>query len=388
MYTRTCKPLLSNSFFLFGARGTGKTSLLKSIFSESSKNHVWLNLLDDSLYRELVAKPERFLEKIPSNFNAKSWVVLDEIQRIPGLLNYVHSLIESRKIKFALTGSSARKLKRGGANLLAGRAFLNNLHPLTHAELKEDFRLEDVLSWGTLPKVTNSESILDKQEFLKSYVGTYLRQEIKEEQIVRQLDPFVRFLETAAQHNGKIINASKIARDSLTEPHAVIRYFEILVDTLAGFFLEPFHHSARKIQTEKAKFYFFDCGIKRALENDLENPLVPGSYGFGNAFEHFFILECIRIRDYLRKPYRFSYSRTKDGVEIDLIIEKSKRELWAVEIKSSERVDETELKHARNLANDLGVKRFIVASREKQPRKPFNDLEILPWAQAIAEIFL
>lgn len=163
-------------------------------------------------------------------------VVVDEIQRIPSLLNYVHRFIEKRGLKFALSGSSARKLKRGGANMLAGRAFDNNLFPLAGTELSDDFKLQEVLTWGALPKAMLLNTAEEKRECLRSYVNNYIRQEIKEEQVVRQLEPFLRFLEAAAQCNGKIINASQIGRDSGTDAKAVIRYYEILSDTLLGVF--------------------------------------------------------------------------------------------------------------------------------------------------------
>jgi predicted AAA+ superfamily ATPase len=371
---------------MLGARGTGKTSFIKELLPPSAKVH-WVNLLDDALYQEYLVRPARFVEDIPKNFNQSCWVVADEIQRLPKLLNYVHLLIEERKIKFALTGSSARKLKRGGANLLAGRAFMNALYPLTHLELKDDFILDDVLNWGSLPKIFDLKTSVERSEFLKAYVSTYLRQEIKEEQVVRQLDPFVRFLEIAAQHNGKIVNAAKIGRDAGVDDKAVLRYFEILSDTLVGFYLDPFHRSARKIQTSKSKFYFFDLGVKRALEGTLSSPLISSTGAFGEAFEHFFILECIRLNEYYRKNFKFYYLRTKDDVEIDLIIEKSKKELWAIEIKSALRVDEKEIGKIKKLAADLEIKRLIVASREKSTRTLEKNIEIMNWRSALNEIF-
>lgn len=386
MYSRIAKPLFSNSFFMFGARGTGKSSLLKEFFPPAKSNVFWVDLLDDVLYQELLAHPGRFVEMIPREFKKGSWVVADEIQRLPGLLNYVHKLIEERNISFALTGSSARKLKRGGANLLAGRAFLNSLHPLTHRELGKDFDLDFALNWGSLPRVFSLKGNDEKKEYLKSYVATYMKQEIKEEQVLRQLEPFARFIEIASQQNTQIINASKIARDSLSSPAAVLRYFEILSDTLMGFYLEPYHRSVRKVQTAKSKFYFFDLGVRKAIERSLDSPLVPSTYAYGKAFEHFFVVECIRLNDYLRKDDRFYYLRTKDDVEIDLLIERPNRELWAIEIKSTERVDEKDFTRAIKVAQDLKVKRFIVASREKKKRT-LKNMEIWPWKDVLNELY-
>ncbi|NUM89090.1 MAG: ATP-binding protein, partial [Bdellovibrionales bacterium] len=347
---------------------------------------VWINLLDSVLYQQILAKPERFIEMIPEKFGKDSWVVVDEVQRIPELLNYVHLLIEEKRIRFALTGSSARKLKRLGTNLLGGRAFLNSLFPFTASELGSDFDLDEALQWGTLPQACKHDAALEKREYLRSYVATYLREEIKEEQIIRSLDPFVRFLEAAAQSSGQIMNASKVARDSGSDPRAVLRYFDVLADTLLGFFLEPYHRSARKVQTSKSKFYLFDTGVKRALEGTLDLPLRPGTSAYGHAFEHFFILECVRHSSYLRREEKHFYIRTKDDVEIDLLIERPGRELLAVEVRSAERVDENELRAAAALAKDLGAKRFLVASREKRARK-VGEMEILPWTDILTELY-
>lgn len=332
------------------------------------------------------AHPKLFEQMILQNCRAGQWVVCDEVQRVPGLLNYVHHLIEEKKIKFALTGSSARKLKRGGANLLAGRAFLNHLHPLTSLELGQDFDLAHTLHWGSLPSLFSMSSDVEKREYLRSYVSSYLRQDIKEEQIVRQIDPFLRFLEVAAQHNAKIVNASKIGRDSLTDSKSVLRYFEILQDTLMGFYLEAYHSSVRKIQSAKAKFYFFDLGIKRALEGTLDSKLNPSTSAYCEAFEHFIILECLRLRDYARSEDRYSYLRTKDDLEIDLIIQRSPRELWAVEIKSSTRVDAVAVSRREKLVKDLKAKRFIVVSQEPVARRE-GMAEIIPWQEFLSELY-
>lgn len=351
------------------------------------KHCFWFDLLEDDLYQRLVARPQIFEEIIPAEFDSSCWVVADEIQRAPGLLNYVHRLIENRGIKFALSGSSARKLRRSGANLLAGRAFNNSLFPLTCFELGSDFNLREVLNFGSLPFVFSLTDSTQKKEYLKSYVGNYLRQEIKEEQIVRKLEPFIRFLEAAAQSNGKIINASEIGRASSTDGKSVLRYYEILEDTLLGFFLEPYHRSIRKVQTDKSKFYLFDLGIKRALEQDLSSEITESSFAFGNAFEHFFIAECHRARHYLRIDERAYYLRTKDDAEIDLIIERPKGEIFAIEIKSAERVDETKLRTSINLAMDLKPRAIWIASREKHPRNLGDKVEILPWREVLHRLY-
>lgn len=302
-------------------------------------------------------------------------------------MNYIHRLIEKRKIRFALSGSSARKFKRNSANLLAGRAFNNVIFPLTSQELGKDFNLNFVLNWGALPTLFSLPGDQERREYLRSYVSNYVRQEIREEQVIRRLDPFLKFLEAAAQCNGKIINASQIGRDSGTDSKAVVRYYQILEDTLLGFYLDSYHRSVRKIQSEKSKFYLFDLGVKRALQNDLNSSISEKSYAFGNAFEHFFILECHRLRNYLRieeKPY---YLRTKDDVEIDLILERQRGESYSIEIKSSERVDENKLSGFIRLAKDMKSKHIWIASREKQPRSLGDGVEILPWQEVLARLY-
>lgn len=384
MYPRIYKYLESNSFFLFGPRGSGKTSLLKSYLSPDKT--FWFNFLDDELYQRLSAHPKLFEQVILQNCRPGQWIVCDEIQRVPGLLNYVHHLIEEKKFKFALTGSSARKLKRGGANLLAGRAFIDHLHPLTHRELGNDFSLIHTLQWGSLPSIFSFSSVPEKREYLRAYVSSYLRQEIKEEQIVRQIDPFLRFLEVAAQHNAKIINASKIGRASLTDSKTVLRFLEILQDTLMGTYLEPYHVSVRKIQSAKAKFYFFDLGIKRALEGSLDSTLTPPTNAYGEAFEHFIVLECLRLRDYMRSDDRYYYLRTKDDLEIDLIIRRSPREIWAVEINSATRVDPITVSRREKLVKDLKATRFIVVSQESTAYR-LGTAEIMPWQEFLRELY-
>lgn len=371
----------SNSFFLIGPRGSGKTFLLNHLFQPDKV--LWVNLLDDNLSREYIANPRLLEERItPST----EWVVIDEVQKVPSLLDFVHKLIEERKIKFALTGSSARKLKRQSANLLAGRAFFNHLHPLTFEELGSDFNLDDVLHWGSLPKIFGFATALEKKEYLRAYVSLYLKEEIREEQAVRKIEPFVRFLEVAAQCNGTILNHSKIGRDAGVDSKAIERYFQILEETLLGFYLEPFHFSVRKRQTQKAKFYFFDTGVTRATANLLNVNLQKGTYAYGNAFEHFFILEVIRLNHYYKKDYKLSYLRTKDDLEVDLIIERPGEKILMVEVKSSELIDESEFRHQKEIQKDLDHCDFWIASQERQPRT-IDGLEILPWQVVLERLF-
>ena len=219
------------------------------------------------------------------------WILIDEVQRAPRLLDVVHRLIESTGKRFVLTGSSARKLRRGASNLLAGRAFVYNLYPLTVPELQDAFVLEDALHWGTLPRIYSLAGREEKNAYLRAYALTYLKEEIVAEQIIRRLDPFREFLEVAAQSNGTIINYANIARDVGADPKTVVSYFSVLEDTLVGFHLPAYHRSIRKQQRANPKFYYVDIGVKRSLERTLEVPLRTGTYEFGKAFAHFVITQ-------------------------------------------------------------------------------------------------
>jgi predicted AAA+ superfamily ATPase len=284
------------------------------------------------------------------------WVVIDQVQRAPKLLDTVYSLIEApwnsnKRVKFALTGSSARKLKRGAANLLAGRAYTYNLHPLTYQELAGRFNLIDALAWGTLPTVWNIKSDEERKAYLKSYTATYIHEEIAQEQLVRNLIPFRKFLPIAAQSSGTIINYNSIARDLGVDWTTIRNYFEILEDTLIGFKLPAFSQSVRKQQILSPKFYLFDLGVKRSLDKTLN--LVPSTGQIiGPLFEHFIICEAIRLNDYLDKDFSFSYLRTQGGAEIDLVIERPGEKTVFVEIKSTTNVTKEHLRHLRDLASE------------------------------------
>ena len=239
MFERLSKPLLSNSFFVFGARGTGKSTLVKKILPADRTLIVDLLRSDDE---DRYAKdPMMLVSEVQGSLSKIEWVMIDEVQKIPKILDIVHHILENpstEHVKFALTGSSARKLKLAGANLLAGRAYVNELYPLTHIELKQQFDLNTALNWGTLPKIVNTSDDLSRSEFLRTYARTYLKEEVWDERLVHNLDPFRKFLDIAAQSNGMIINHSAMARQTGADDKTVKKYFEILADTFVGFYLE------------------------------------------------------------------------------------------------------------------------------------------------------
>lgn len=381
MYKRAINILESNSFFLFGARGTGKSTLLEGLLKD--KEVFWINLLLPEEENFYAVNPQGLTERINALAALPEWVVIDEVQKVPKLLDVVHHELESRPeakqrtLKFALTGSSARKLKKGGANLLAGRAFTNNLYPLTHSEIGSDFRLLEALAWGTLPFVLNTADENEKEAFLKSYVTTYLKEEIIQEQLVRNAVPFRKFLPIASQISGTIVNYNRIARDLNVDWTTVKNYFEILEDTLLGFQLPAFSKSVRKQQLKASKFYLFDVGVKRALDQILSLKPTTGQM-IGPLFEHFVVCELHRLNDYYKKDYRFSYLATQGGLEIDLVVERPGQKDLLMEIKSAENVTDAHVKHLRTLAAESDSFEALCLSRERHPRR-IGKITLLPW---------
>jgi len=383
MYQRLCKPSKKNSFLLFGPRQTGKSTLLQQWLGQDAR--LAIDLLEPQNERKYSARPELLAEEI-ATFKRGDWVVLDEIQKQPKLLDVVHRSIETQGIRFALTGSSARKLRHGAANLLAGRAFEYRLYPLCRAELGKDFKLETVLKFGGLPKLYSYDDDADKVRFLMAYAHTYLKEEIQVEQLVRKIEPFRLFLEVAAQASGKILNFAKLGKQARVDGKAVERYFEILNDTFIGFYLNAYSGSVRAQQRQHPKFYFFDTGVMRAIDYSIEEPVRVGSYEFGRLFEHFFIHECIKLSNYLECRYRFAYLRTKDDAEIDLIIARPGKKTLVIEIKSADQVDQTEINKLQRLAKDIPKAEAIIACRESVARIS-NGVRILPWEKALTHIF-
>jgi predicted AAA+ superfamily ATPase len=382
MFDRLINPIKSDSFFLLGARGTGKTTFLRHYFSDSAS--IWIDLLDPKEEDLFQRQPGELALRLQT-LKPGDWVVIDEIQKAPRLLNIVHGFIESHRLKFALTGSSARRLKQKGVNLLAGRAFTNFAFPLTHVELAEDFVLQEALEWGTLPKVCRGLPDDSRAEFLRAYGLNYVTTEVQAEQWVRNIEPFRKFLPIAAQMNGKILNYSKIAREVGVDVSTIISYFDILEDTLLGYRLEAFHESLRKRQNQKPKFFFFDLGLKRALEQTLTVKLLPQTYGFGDAFEHFIICEMIRLNAYFRKDFRFSYLRTKDDAEIDIIIERPGQKNAYVEIKSTEHASESDIRTLKAFAKQNSQVDMYLLSRDPHA-KQIGSIKFLPWQQGLIEI--
>ncbi|MGZ3779967.1 MAG: ATP-binding protein [Pseudobdellovibrionaceae bacterium] len=380
MFHRILNPLKSQSFFIFGARGTGKSTFVRTQFNEGTYT---INLLEETFFLRYSRNADQLIADLKT-VDPKWTVVIDEIQKVPRLLDTVHHLIETDGRKFILTGSSARKLKRGAANLLAGRAFQYNLFPLTYRELGSSFNLDQVLRWGSLPKIF-SLSDNERDEFLRSYAQTYLKEEILEEQLVRNGISFRNYLEVAALENGKTINFTKISRDIDVDPKTTQNYFQILEDTLIGFFLPGFHQSVRKSVKQQPKFYLFDLGIKRALAQELRSEIGPRSSAYGHAFEHFIICEIYRLNSYYRADFSLYHYQTTSGGEIDLVMKRG-REIIAIEIKSSTAIDLTEVSKLKRIAPDIKATKAYYLSQDPV-ESIMNNVHCIFWRDFLDLIF-
>jgi predicted AAA+ superfamily ATPase len=325
MYQRLLQPPVSKqSYFLFGPRGTGKTIWVKSFYPQA----LYLDLLESGLYTDLLAQPNRLEELIPPRF--EDWIVIDEIQRVPQLLNEVHRLIENKRFHFILTGSSARSLRKQGANLLGGRARMERMHPLTAVELGNSFELAKAVQWGLMPVIWNSSDPSDL--YLEGYVEVYLQQEVAQEGIVRQLGDFARFLKIASLSQGQPINITNIAREVALPRDRVSGYFQIVEDLLIAVQVPPFMRRSTRRLVMHPKFYFFDAGLYRTLRPS--GPLDTGAETDGVALETLLLQNIRAINDSLHLNYDLYFWRTASGLEVDFILYGPKG-LHAIEVKRS-----------------------------------------------------
>ncbi len=352
-----------NSYFLFGPRAVGKSNLIRRSFSDEVQ---YINLLDSEIYLRLASTPSDLKHMID-----KKKVIIDEIQRVPELLNMVHLLIEEKKIKFLLTGSSARKLKRKGVNLLSGRAYKSSLFGLTWYELREQFELNKYLQYGGLPLSYLSD---EPNEFLYNYVDTYLKEEIQAEALVQNLPNYHRFLIAAAHANGNLLNFSKIGNNAQLSPNTVRDYYQILEDTLIGFQLPAWTRSKKRQALSRAKFYFFDPGVTRVIRG-IKN-IDPQSDLYGHAFEQFIACE---IRAYLN--YNFiredlCYWQSKSQYEVDFIV----GENLAVEVKATKKVTKDDHKGLRAINEEKDWNNLILVSQDRiESRNEESGIQNMYW---------
>jgi predicted AAA+ superfamily ATPase len=366
--------LLENkSFFFFGPRATGKTTLIR----EQLPKAMVINLLRGQEFLRLSSAPWELEALIDGRQGEeKAIVVIDEVQRVPELLNEVHRLIEERDMKFLLTGSSARKLRTQGVNLLAGRAWRADLFPLVSHEIPK-FQLDTFLRYGGLPSVVTSNN---PEEELHAYVETYLTEEIKAEGSVRQLPAFSRFLKVAALHSGLRINFANVASDSQVPPSTVTEYYTLLEDTLIGFRLEPWTKSVKRKATQTARFYVFDVGVFHTLNETTE--LSRNSDLYGRSFEHFIAQELRAYLSYRRSRQRLSFWRSQSGAEVDFCV----GDTIAIECKASTRTTLRDAKGLQLLREEGVFGIFLVVSNDDIPRLE-DGIRFLSWRQFVDELW-
>ncbi len=356
------------SYFLFGPRQTGKTTLIRHELPEARV----YDLLDTGVFLALSHRPALLAEEMLPEDRI---IVIDEIQRLPVLLNEVHRLIEERGMRFVLTGSSARKLRRGGVNLLGGRARTLYLHPLTFCELGAQLDLDLALASGLLPSIYFSD---DPQADLRAYTGSYLQQEIMAEGATRNLPAFSRFLHVAAWCNGTIVNFTNVANDAQVPRTTIYEYFSVLQDTLLLQELPAWRKSKKRKPLVSSKYYFFDIGVASALQGRESR---RGTPEFGTAFETYLMHELTSYRDYVSgEP--LSYWRSTSGFEVDFIL----GDHTAIEAKARENVTPQDLKSLRALAEEEKLKRYVCVSLEPRRRRVDN-ITILPYRQFLESLW-
>ena len=377
MYKRSLKLPQSpkESFFLWGPRQTGKSTYLKEMYPSA----IWVDLLKTDELIRYTNNPSLLREELAS-IKEIALVIVDEIQKVPLLLNEVHWLIENKKIVFGLCGSSARKLRREHANLLGGRAVRYELHGFVWDELKEDFELVKLLNQGYLPRHYLSSS---PYRLLQAYINDYLKEEIREEGLVRNLPVFSNFLEAAALSDTEQVNHATIARDCGVSNTSVKEYFQILVDTLLGVYLPSYTKRPKRRVIQAPKFYFHDVGVVNMLAK--RNNIEQGSELFGKAFENWIFHELCAHREYSESFYELFYWRLASGIEVDFIIDDMK---YAIEAKATQRVTSDHLKGLRQLIEDHpNIKRRFLICLEPKSRTTEDTIEILPYQNFVKELW-
>ena len=353
------------SILLLGPRRTGKTYYVLN----QLKADLYYDLLDSKTFLRLSISPWLIEQELKQNIKT---VVIDEIQKLPLLMDHVHRLIESKNIRFILTGSSARKLKRSSTSLLAGRAKIINFMPFRYPEIKNyNFNIEDILRYGTLPPVYLSEN---KKGELSDYVFAYIKEEIQSEAFVRNIENFSRFINISALSNAELINFTQIAEDCWVKPRTVIEYFKILEDTLIGYMVLPYKNEKERKVYSKAKFYFFDCGVVNSIINRFD--VSKNSPEFGKLFEQFIFNEILAYKSYTSRIDSINFWRDYYGNEVDFIINQE----IAIEVKAKDVVRERDLKGIRKFSDNHKLKRKIVVSFDLN-RRIVDDIEIIPYIE-------
>lgn len=372
----SARDLARESCFLWGPRQTGKSTLLRELFPHAPT----YDLLSAREFRRLAADPGIFTEECLALPASHGPVIVDEIQKLPSLLDEVHGLISRHGMKFILTGSSPRKLLRGGGNLLGGRAIRHELLPLTSAEVP-DLVLEQALNRGLLPPHYLSDRAAAR---LEAYVGDYLQEEVLAEALTRNLPAFQKFLQAAAFSNGQIVNAATIAREIGVAANTVRGYFDILVDTLLATWVPAWTKRAKRRVIQAPRFWFFDVGIVNELTR--RGPLAPGSTDFGTAFEHFIFMELRAHQTYSPRDVGLpvTYWRTASGIEVDFILGNA---AVAVEVKATETPTTDHLKGLRAWREEHPKSRCLLVCRAARQRRTDDGIEILPWREFLRRLW-
>jgi uncharacterized protein len=386
-YKRLIRLPENESFFLFGPRQVGKTTCIQDSFDPQTTLNIDLLKIDN--LRQISNNPNYIEEMLLANPQTKR-VVIDEVQLYPSILNLVHRLIESLEEapKFILTGSSARKLRKANANMLGGRAWNLSMFPLTYLEIDQhgEFALNKALEYGCLPAIYTEPNQESRRMKLSSYVEIYLNEEIKKEALVRNLFTFMDFLRIAAEANGQITNYANIAQDLGLQGSTIREYYQVLEDTLLGFYLRPIGRSFKSKVIKHPKFYFFDTGVVRAICRQLSSPLDYGSADYGKVFEHFLIKDLIHTAKYLHKDFEFSFYRNHNGSEVDLIIETPAGEIFAIEIKASTNPQKKDYSGLLSFA-EIAPQAKLICAYQGEHSMMRDSVLIMPWQQLYTLLF-
>ncbi len=367
---------MHNSVFIFGPRGTGKTLWIQHYLR--NLEHLYFDLLDSKTYRIFQATPEEIQQRIPKDY--KGWIVIDEVQRVPELLNEVHRAIESRHQRFILTGSSARKLRKNGTNLLAGRALRYRMHPFIIQELGDSFTLEHALTLGMLP-ATYTYNQPDR--YLATYIEAYLREEVLQEGLTRNISAFTRFLEIASYSQGSTINTTEIAREVSVDRKVVENYFSILNDLLLSHKIPPFTKHAKRNLVQKDKFYYFDAGVYQQLR---PKGLLDSSSEIGGiALETLFLQSLLAVIDYYNVSAKVYYWRTTSGIEVDFIVYGEKT-LIAFEIKHTKSITPTLIKGLKQFKMDYPMCKSYLIYQGADIQYLAEDIIALPITEALTQL--
>jgi len=364
------------SAFLWGPRKTGKTTYLKSGFP----NSITYNLLETDLFLELTKRPHLLREQLlaADPIKLKEPIIIDEVQKVPALLDEIHWLIENKKFRFILCGSSARKLKRGRGNLLGGRAWRYEMHPIVSAELK-DLNLLKVLNRGMVPQHYLQE---EYRKSLHAYVRDYLKEEVFDEGLTRNIPAFSRFFDAMGYSHGELTNYANIARDCSVDAKTVKEYYLILVDTLLGVFVEPFkRRQDRQVISKAAKFYLFDVGVAGAITKRRIGE--EKGEQFGRAFEHFILMELLAHRAYKDLHYDVNFWRAKSGAEVDFVLGKGE---VAIEVKGASRIDNSDLRPLAGFIEGYRPGKSFVVCNERISRVR-EGIHILPWRDFLDKLW-